>query len=238
MVIYPPRFVVNKDKNRIEIYFSQKPKIEILTELKKNKWIWSPLNKCWYSQINNLNYNFAKKICFPEIINYKEKKINEIEKLINIPSSIRRKLLNFNINQFVIIIGRIEQYCHQFGTPTYRDVEKIIELDSFSFIIWLNNKIKQKELEEEIKRKRIEEEKRLYEIINLCSRYGVKLSKYFAKNINDMHLSLTALETRLTTIKYYNERYVKVNMGAKCLMMSDKEFHDYLFYLEGIFGNK
>ena len=67
-----PKFVINKDKNRIEIYFDQKPNIEILNKIKQNKWIWSPLTKCWYAQKNNVNYNFAKNICKTEEIKYKE----------------------------------------------------------------------------------------------------------------------------------------------------------------------
>lgn len=52
---------VNKDQNRIMIYFPGKPDEEIRTKLKRHGFRWSPRNTAWQSYINQWNLDFAKE---------------------------------------------------------------------------------------------------------------------------------------------------------------------------------
>lgn len=52
---------VNKDQNRIMIYFPGKPDEEIRTKLKRHGFRWSPRNTAWQSYINQYNLDFAKE---------------------------------------------------------------------------------------------------------------------------------------------------------------------------------
>ncbi len=52
---------INKDKNRIMLYFPGKPDEETRTKLKRHGFRWSPRNTAWQSYINQWNLDFAKK---------------------------------------------------------------------------------------------------------------------------------------------------------------------------------
>ena len=52
---------VNKDENRIMIYFPGKPDEEIRKKLKHHGFRWSPRNVAWQSYINQWNLDFAKE---------------------------------------------------------------------------------------------------------------------------------------------------------------------------------
>jgi len=43
---------VNKDDNRVQLFFNGKPNEEIRTKLKRNGFRWSPYNGCWQRQLN------------------------------------------------------------------------------------------------------------------------------------------------------------------------------------------
>ena len=53
---------IDKEANRIKLFFPDIPKEEIRTQLKHNGFRWSPFGKCWQSYINNWNMIKAKKI--------------------------------------------------------------------------------------------------------------------------------------------------------------------------------
>jgi len=52
---------VNKDENRIMLYFPGKPEEEIRKDLKRHGFRWSPNNQAWQSYINQYNLDFAKE---------------------------------------------------------------------------------------------------------------------------------------------------------------------------------
>ena len=52
---------INKDQNRIMLFFPGKPDQEIRTNLKRHGFRWSPRNSAWQSYINGHNLDFAKK---------------------------------------------------------------------------------------------------------------------------------------------------------------------------------
>ena len=52
---------VNKDENRIMLYFPGKPDDETRTKLKRHGFRWSPRNTAWQSYINQYNLDFAKE---------------------------------------------------------------------------------------------------------------------------------------------------------------------------------
>jgi len=51
---------INKDENRIMLYFPGKPDEETRTKLKRRGFRWSPRNMAWQSYINDYNLDFAK----------------------------------------------------------------------------------------------------------------------------------------------------------------------------------
>ena len=55
------RIDVNKEINRIMVYFPGKPDQEIRTDLKRHGFRWSPKNRAWQSYINDQNLAWAKK---------------------------------------------------------------------------------------------------------------------------------------------------------------------------------
>ena len=54
--------VKNKEKNGIELYFGDKPAIEILEQLKQNGFRWHRYKKCWYAKENEVRNELAQKI--------------------------------------------------------------------------------------------------------------------------------------------------------------------------------
>ena len=137
------------------------------------------------------------------------------------------------IDKFNVSIKRFYEYYYEYyeilGAPLFRDMEKIISLSSLQYVAWLKNKIKEKEKETA----NAEKEKELIPVIDLCSTYGIKLSKYDAKKLVTI-LDINGIKNRLETIKYYNNKYPKVNMGKNCLIMTNEYFHDYLHYLKNM----
>lgn len=55
-------YEVNKDENRVMIYFPGKPSDEIRSNLKHRGFRWSPSNQAWQAFINNYTIDTAKKI--------------------------------------------------------------------------------------------------------------------------------------------------------------------------------
>lgn len=51
---------LNKDENRIMVFFDGKPDVEIRTQLKRHGFRWSPRNTAWQSYINDYNLKWAK----------------------------------------------------------------------------------------------------------------------------------------------------------------------------------
>lgn len=51
---------VNKDENRIMVFFPYKPDEETRAKLKRHGFRWSPRNTAWQSYINDYNLDFAK----------------------------------------------------------------------------------------------------------------------------------------------------------------------------------
>jgi len=53
---------IDKEDNRIKVFFPSIPSQEVRTRLKSNGFRWSPYNKCWQSYINDWNLQNAKQI--------------------------------------------------------------------------------------------------------------------------------------------------------------------------------
>jgi len=54
------KVVENKEKNGIELYFTNIPDETCRNQMKKNNWKWSRYNKCWYNRNTEENMKFAK----------------------------------------------------------------------------------------------------------------------------------------------------------------------------------
>jgi len=57
------RVKIDKEDNRIRLFFDGKPEQKIIDELKHNGFHWSPYNKAWQRQISNYAIRLAKEIC-------------------------------------------------------------------------------------------------------------------------------------------------------------------------------
>lgn len=61
------KFVINEEKNGIEIYFDKMPSVETRDSLKSAGWRWSSFNKCWYNRHTNTNFEFAQILCDAQV---------------------------------------------------------------------------------------------------------------------------------------------------------------------------
>ena len=57
--------VINKDCNRIQLFYNDKPSEEVRTELKRNGFRWAPSVKAWQRMYNNNGLYAAKKVAQP-----------------------------------------------------------------------------------------------------------------------------------------------------------------------------
>ena len=56
--------VDNVEENRLQIFFPEKPQMEVRIELKSHGFKWSNRNGCWQRyRSNNANYNAKNIIC-------------------------------------------------------------------------------------------------------------------------------------------------------------------------------
>lgn len=53
---------INEELNGIELYFANKPKQEVLTDLKSNGFRWSAFKKCWYTKQNERALQIANNL--------------------------------------------------------------------------------------------------------------------------------------------------------------------------------
>lgn len=72
---------VNKDENRIMIYFPGKPDEETRKKLKQNGWRWSPINSAWQSYIHDYKIEWAKReiLGMPEDVKMKLMTMDEAD---------------------------------------------------------------------------------------------------------------------------------------------------------------
>ena len=56
-------YILNDERNGVEIYFDSFPSEEIRAELKANGWRWAPSKKCWHARQSDEAIALAKHIC-------------------------------------------------------------------------------------------------------------------------------------------------------------------------------
>ncbi len=56
-------YLLNNEKNGIEIYFDNKPSNDIIAELKEARFRWYPPKNCWYNKNTPNNLMTAQKLC-------------------------------------------------------------------------------------------------------------------------------------------------------------------------------
>jgi hypothetical protein len=60
------KYVINNDRNGVELYFDGKPDRATLEALKANRWRWHRTKKCWYNRNTEKNIDFAQAIAAGE----------------------------------------------------------------------------------------------------------------------------------------------------------------------------
>lgn len=58
-----PKYIINAAQNGVEIYFDNKPDIDILEALKDEGWRWHRTKQCWYNRKNDETIAFARMMC-------------------------------------------------------------------------------------------------------------------------------------------------------------------------------
>lgn len=53
---------MDKEENRLRLYFPKKPSGSVISELRSNGFVWSPTNQAWQRQLNENSLNAAKRV--------------------------------------------------------------------------------------------------------------------------------------------------------------------------------
>lgn len=53
---------MDKEENRLRLYFPKKPSSSVISELRSNGFVWSPTNQAWQRQLNENSLNAAKRV--------------------------------------------------------------------------------------------------------------------------------------------------------------------------------
>ena len=54
------KVILNNELNGVELYFEGKPMVEVLNNLKDNKFRWNRTKKCWYAKQNENTIKVAE----------------------------------------------------------------------------------------------------------------------------------------------------------------------------------
>ena len=98
------KYLLNDELNGVEIYFSDKPNINIRKNLKENKFRWNKNKKCWYAKQSEKTVTFTKSISNNGITDIKPVQ-TEIKKNISLWDSTRWQNIEVDRKQETKIIA-------------------------------------------------------------------------------------------------------------------------------------